>query len=123
MLELGNYQVDPLVANALSVIAVFEAPALRLYSVEPHELPDNWHIYPRGPQTQRLGDTYLLNDHYDGILVPSCTINTELAASPLNEVRQSIYANVVLNAERDAVKCIKLKSMHSPIYSDRLFNS
>ncbi len=122
MLELGNYLVDPLVANELNVMAVFESPALSLYSLEPHELPQNWAAFPRAKETQEIGDAYLLGEKYDGLLLPSSTINPEVATSHLNDVRQCVYANVVLNPEREAVKRIREISRHSPIFSERLFN-
>jgi RES domain-containing protein len=122
MLELANYQPDPVIANHINVMGVFETPALRLYMMTPEELPQGWSDAAAPLAAQELGDKYLNDDRYDGFVVPSCTMNVDLAQSPLNEVRASIYANVVLNAESDAVSRIQLTETFSPIYSARMFN-
>ena len=123
MLELANYQPDPVIANAINVMGVFEAPALRLHQVTPVELPDGWSTPYPPLAAQELGDRYLSDDRYDGFVVPSCTINTDLAQSPYNEIRDCVYANVVLNPESDAVQRIVLQDTFSPIYSARMSNS
>lgn len=123
MLELANYQPDPVIANAINVMGVFETPALRLYQMTPEELPGGWSdpTYPLA--AQELGDKYLNDERYDGFVVPSCTMNVDLAQSPYNEVRDCIYANVVLNPESEAVSRIQLKETFSPIYSARMFSA
>ncbi|SOB77200.1 RES domain-containing protein [Marinobacter sp. LV10R510-11A] len=122
MLELSNYMPDPLVANKLNVMGVYESPSLRLHHITPEELPDGWHLYPYPSATQFLGDRYLLDERFDGFVVPSCAINTDLAESNHNEVRNCIYANIVLNPERPSVQQIRLMNYCSPIYSNRSFN-
>lgn len=122
MLELANYQPDPTIANAINVMGVFESPPLRLYHMTPHELPLGWSDTGPSVKAQKLGDSYLSDDRYDGFVVPSCTINKELAESPYNEIRDCVYANVVLNPESRAVRRIELRETFQPIYSSRMFN-
>lgn len=121
MLEMGNYMPSPAVANALNVMGVFESPSLRLYELRPEELPNNWEQYPFVEGTQELGSRILLDDHYDGVIVPSCTINNELAHSPHNDVRRCNYANAVLNPSKPSVANMRLLDTYSPVYSSRMF--
>ncbi|AIW22591.1 RES family NAD+ phosphorylase [Vibrio coralliilyticus] len=121
MLEATNYAKNPKSANRKFVMGVFDCPPLRLYEVRPEELPAQWNEYPFIPETQAIGSEKLLSDEYDGIVVPSCTINLDLVRSPVNEVRRSIYANVVLNPEKEAVREMKLLETFSPVFSNRMF--
>ena len=121
MLELSNYLPDPVVANTVNVMGVFQTPPLRLIHLRPDDLPSGWHQYPYPTQTQITGDRYLLDENYDGYVVPSCAINHDLAESTYNDVRQSIYANVVVNPERQAIQEAFLLTKHTPIYSARAF--
>lgn len=122
MLELSNYAPSASLANGLFAIGVFESPSLRLKEVQPEDLSQDWEHYPFHPDTQRYGSDVLLNDAYDGLIVPSCAINTELASSAHNEVRRSVFANVVMNPEKEAAKKMTLMRTYSPIYSNRMFN-
>ncbi|OEE38330.1 hypothetical protein A1QO_02825 [Vibrio genomosp. F10 str. ZF-129] len=122
MLELANYATTPTIANGLFVIGAFECTALRLKELDPKMLPNGWEQYPFHIATQDYGSTILHDDDYDGLVVPSCAINTTLASSPHNEVRRSLYANVILNPEKPAFKTMKLMDTFEPIYSNRMFN-
>ncbi|WP_108651228.1 RES family NAD+ phosphorylase [Dongshaea marina] len=121
MLELSNYAPSPKVANLMFCMGVFESPSLRLYEIRPEELPKGWEQYPALKATQEFGSEILEGKQYDGLIVPSCTMNDRLVRSPHNEVRRSTYANVVLNPTKKAVKDMTLLDSHSPLYSKRAF--
>ncbi|MCG9579814.1 RES family NAD+ phosphorylase [Vibrio tubiashii] len=123
MLELTNYAPTPKMANGLFVMGVFECPSLRLKEVQPENLPTGWEQYPFHKDTQQYGSDVLLNNDYDGLIVPSCAINTELAASLHNEVRRSLYANIVLNPEKETVKKMTMVDTYTPVYSNRMFTA
>lgn len=121
MLELGSYVKSPKIANKLFAIGVFECPTLKLKEIQPEELPTNWQQYPFNIATQKYGTEILNDEKYDGLIAPSATINPELAASMQNELRNCIYANVIVNPERDALKRMTLLESFEPIYSNRMF--
>lgn len=121
MLEIANYLGTPKLANATYVMCVFEFTSLRLYHLVPDELPADWHSVFKPDAAKKLGDSYLNNPNYDGIVVPSVTINQSIAMHPLNEVRAAAYGNVVVNIETIGVDKIRLVDTFSPIYSSNMF--
>ncbi|WP_336926200.1 RES family NAD+ phosphorylase [Vibrio cholerae] len=123
MLELANYCTSPNVANTLFVIGVFEVPTLRLKEVQPEEMNPLWAQFPFNVSTQQFGSKTLLDARYDGLIVPSSTINNALAMSEHNEVRKSIFANIVLNPKKESVSKMALLETFNPVYSNRMFNS
>lgn len=123
MLELSNYAQSPRMANGLFVIGVFESPSLRLKEVQPSDLPEAWEQYPFHKDTQAYGTKYLQSSDYDGLIVPSCAINPELSSSALNEVRRSVYANVVVNPEKPSLREMRMIDTFEPMYSNRMFGA
>lgn len=123
ILEIANYMPNPLQVNALFRLAVFEFPSLRLHQIEPRELPGNWHGFSQPKRPKLLGDTYLKSPKYDGIVVPSATINRDVATHSVNAIRESVYANVVVNLETIGLSNIKLIDSFSPVYSQSMFTS
>jgi RES domain-containing protein len=121
MLETSNYYATPRLANAVAVLCVFECKSLAIRSIEPHELPSDWDSPLHQVSTQALGDTILQGADYDGILVPSVGIHPEVAAHPLNDVRQTSYANVVINPLSARVKNMELIEILSPVFTQRMF--
>lgn len=121
MLEVANYMPTPAQVNDLFRLAAFELPSLQLYQISPQELPGNWYELTKPNATRELGDKYLKHSDYDGLIVPSVTINKDIAMHPLNAVRASVYSNVILNPERIGVGNIKLIDCFTPIYSQSMF--
>jgi RES domain-containing protein len=121
MLEIANYMPKPSLVNALYRLAVFEFPSLRLHQIEPRELPSNWYDSTKPKEPKDLGDKYLKSANYDGIVVPSATINRDVATHPVNAIRESVYANVVVNLETIGLSEIKLIGSFEPIYSHSMF--
>lgn len=121
MLETSNYFATPRLANAATVMCVFECTALSLHSIEPSELPSNWDAAIAPGETRKLGDEHLHNDRYDGIIVPSVGIHGAIASHELNEIRESSYANVVLNPTRSRVAELRLIETLTPVFSQRMF--
>ena len=121
MLEIANYMPNPKTVNAVYDIAAFEFPELRLHSIEPNELPLEWHETRHADGLKSLGDKYLTEPQYDGIVVPSATINRDIATHPINALRQSVYANVLVNLLTVGISRIKLIDSFSPIYSANMF--
>lgn len=124
MLEIANYVTSPAMANAMYAICVFEFPELRLHTIEPKELPGDWADENHPASTSALGSKYL-NDsaNYDGIIVPSTTINHGIATHVINSVRASAYGNVVINPNTIGTAKIKLIETLDPIYSKRMFSA
>ena len=121
MLEIANYSISPKMANKLYRLVVFEFSSLRLHELAPKELPDNWNRGTHGIETQGLGDRLLTSDEYDGFRAPSVGINGEVVQHPLNEVRQTAYANVIVNIEKYGHDKVKLVDSYSPIFSRQMF--
>jgi RES domain-containing protein len=122
MLEVSNYSPNPKMVNRYYHVAVFEFPSLRLHTIEPKELPSSWNWSSHPTTVQKLGMKYL-DDHenYDGIMVPSATINPSIATHSINTIRHPVYANVVVNLETISLDNIKLVDSYSPVYSNRMF--
>lgn len=121
MLEIANYMPKPSLVNKLFRLAVFEFPSLRLHKIEPTELPSNWHDFNKPNEPKALGDKYLNSSKYDGIVVPSATINRDVATHEVNAIRESVYANVVVNLETIGLTNIKLIDSFTPVYSHSMF--
>ncbi|WP_445766791.1 RES family NAD+ phosphorylase [Rheinheimera sp.] len=121
MLEIANYLASPKLVNAMYVLSVFEFPSLRLHNLVPNELPPGWHSVTKPIQAKLLGDKYLNDPNYDGIVVPSVTINQTVATHPVNDIRAAAYGNVVVNLETIGVNKITLVDSFSPIYSSSMF--
>lgn len=124
MLELANYAASPQIANAVNVMAVFGiSDELSLYPVTPGELPDGWND-PHGPFImQQFGDSILNDSAFDGLIVPTVTIADDLVRHPSNAVRDTAYANIVLNPTRPRVSdTLSLISIHKPIYNAKMFH-
>lgn len=123
MLELANYVDDPLSVNLSSVIAIYQIDdGLRLEDIKPKDLKGDWNTYPYPVSLQRLGDSILTSNDYDGLIAPSIAINDDVARSKINAIRQSCYANLIINPSSDIAKSIKLIDTCNPIYSDRMFS-
>ena len=122
MLEIANYMPNPKAVNAVYDIVVFEFPELRLYSIEPNELPEEWHDGRQVDALKAIGDSYLSNKDFDGIVVPSATINREIATHPINAVRRSVYANTVVNLATIGLDRISVTGKFSPVYSSKMFS-
>ncbi|MEG3764955.1 RES family NAD+ phosphorylase [Alteromonas sp. 14N.309.X.WAT.G.H12] len=123
MLECANYTPSPKAANRLYRLCVFEVPELRLKNIEPTDLPDKWFQKSSQTQTQELGSKYLLNPDYEGIVVPSVTINHGIATHPINAIRHSVWANVVINLDTIGIDRIKLIEVCEPLFSTRMFGA
>gem|GEM_PF-383511 len=124
MLELANYVDDPETANLSSVIAIYQIDdELRLDEIAPKQLTDDWNVYPYPPSLQKLGDTILTSPNYDGLIAPSIAINDAVARSNINTIRQSCYANLIINPTNTIVRSMKLIDTCDPIYSERMFSS
>jgi RES domain-containing protein len=122
MLEIANYMPNPKMVNKLYEVAVFEFPELRLHSIEPTELTPTWNTTGHNIETQDLGMKYLSNDKdWDGIKIPSATINEDIATNTINTIRESVYANVAVNLLTIGVDRISLLKAYSPVYSNRMF--
>ncbi|MAA94907.1 MAG: hypothetical protein CML22_06970 [Rheinheimera sp.] len=121
MLEIANYINSPAMVNKLYRIAVFEFPSLRLHKIDLPELPSNWYDISKPAKVKLVGDSYLKNAKYDGIQVPSITINRDIATHPINAIREAVYANVVVNLDTIGVGNIKLIDSYSPVYSSNMF--
>lgn len=122
MLEIANYMTSPKEVNKFFRLAVFEFPELKLHTVEPHELPTNWHAVTHQRDAKVIGDNYLNSKAFEGIVVPSATINHVVATHSINSLRRSVYANVVVNLERIGMHRIRLIDSFVPIYSNAMFN-
>lgn len=116
MLEIANYVKSPKIVNRNFKLAVFQFPELRLHSIDPKELPAKWHDPIHATEVKALGDKYLLDPNWDGIVVPSATINREVATHSINTIRQSVYANVIVNPDNIGLDRITLIDKFSPIY-------
>lgn len=121
MLEAANYSPSPKIVNKLFSVCVFEFPELRLKAVEPDELPSSWNATSHTLKTKEFGSNYLLGATYQGIILPSVTMNSDVALHPINAVRQSVYANVVINPESVELERVRMLSKHAPVYSERMF--
>jgi hypothetical protein len=121
MLEIANYAISPSMVNKLYSIAVFEFPELKLKTVEPDELPSEWSHPDQKLSVKNAGDKYLTDKRWQGIIVPSVTIHHKIATHPINAVRQSVYANVVVNLEHVGLTNIKLLESFNPVYSNAMF--
>lgn len=122
MLELANYVDSPAQANAANIIGVYEiSDDIRLYEIQPHELLQGWEDYPYPAVLQQTGNDVLNSEQYDAILAPSVSINSELAGSPSNAIRRSLYANVILNPTKEITYTLLLKGIYQPIYNNRMF--
>ena len=104
-------------------IVVFQFPELRLHSIDPKELPVTWNSNAHDLETQNLVIKYLSNNkEYDGVLIPSTTINGDIATHPVNTIRHCVYANVAVNILSIGLSNIKVLHAYSPVYSNRIFN-
>lgn len=121
MLEIANYMPNPKTVNAVYDIVVFEFPELRLHYIEPSELPKEWHEEGHADVLKTIGDSYLSHKDFDGIVVPSATINRDIATHPINAVRRSVYANTVVNLETIGLDRIAVTGNFSPVYSSKMF--
>lgn len=121
MLEIANYSLTPSMANSLYTMAVFEFPELRLKTIEPAELPAKWSHRDHKLSVKNAGNKYLTSKDWEGIVVPSVTIHHAIATHPINAIRQSVYANVIVNLEQIGIDNIKLIDTFSPIYSEAMF--
>lgn len=121
MLEIANYAGSPKIVNAIYVMCAFEFKSLRLHSLLPQELPADWHNVSKPNSAKVLGDKYLLDPNYDGIIVPSVTLNQSIAMHPVNEIRAAVYGNVVVNLTTIGLDQIRLIDQFRPIYSSNMF--
>jgi len=122
MLELANYSISVEAANTLYDIVVFDFPSLRLYEVKPEDLPANWNRVPFDHETQEQGDLFLTNHNYDGFVVPSVALCENIVKNPINEIRSSAYANVVINLEKVGLDKVEVLGRYKPVFSNRMFN-
>nr|WP_229649140.1 RES family NAD+ phosphorylase [Vibrio splendidus]MCC4880317.1 RES family NAD+ phosphorylase [Vibrio splendidus] len=124
MLELANYVDSPKMANASSVVAVYElSDTAMLHEIVPSELSDDWNTYPYPASLQLMGDGILGQPDIHGIIAPSIAINDDIARSKVNAIRRSCYANVILDPTSEIIKSIRLIDTMKPIYSGRMFGS
>jgi len=121
MLETSNYQPNPAKANKFYSMAVFDCKELRLHTIDADNLPNEWNRTTHLADLQQLGDSFLLNNKYDGIIVPSATINPEIATHPINSIRLASYANVIINPKTVGLNNIKLIEAYQPLYSSKMF--
>lgn len=121
MLEIANYVPDPRMVNAHYSVVIFEVPELSIHTIEPKELPTDWDSDSHQLSTQILGTQYLSDPEYGSILVPSATINSQIAAHRVNSIRVCVYANVVLNPEVIGLTNIQVREVIAPVYSSRMF--
>lgn len=121
MLETSNYEPNPDKVNKFYSIAVFDCPELRLHTIDAEDLPSQWNCNTHIRELQLMGDDLLLSDKYDGIIVPSATINADIATHPINSVRQASYANVIINPQSVGLDKIRLVDAYQPVYSSRMF--
>lgn len=122
MLEIANYVKSPALANKRFSIAVFEFPELSLKVIEPEALPKVWYHRKHKVSVKNAGSKYLSDKRYHGIVVPTSTINAKIATHTINAVRESVYANVVVNLAHIGVSNIKRLDIVKPIYSDAMFD-
>jgi len=123
MLEIANYVASPRLVNSLFVISVFEFPSLRLHQLIPNELPSDWNDVSKPAQVKALGDKYLNDPQYDGVVVPSVTINKDIAMHAINAIREAAYGNVIVNLKTIGVDNVKLIDSFSPVYFSNMFTS
>ena len=121
MLEIANYAPSPRMANKLFRMVAFEFSSLRLYRIVPEELPAEWNADEFGAATQALGDKLLGDEGFDGLLAPSTAINEAIVTHPRDEVRQSAYANVIVNLEKVGMSTVTVLDSYRPIFSQRMF--
>jgi RES domain-containing protein len=121
MLEIANYAVSPKIANTLYRIVVFEFPELRLLAVTPSQLPKQWNDAAHSTVTQQAGDAWLTSGRHDAFIAPSVTINHVIATHAINAVRDSVYANVIVNLGTVGTANIRMVGSYKPVFSDRMF--
>ncbi|GGW82265.1 RES family NAD+ phosphorylase [Alteromonas halophila] len=123
MLELGNYCSSPKMANTLYKLLIFEVKELRLFEVDVTQLPSNWDRKPHGGACSTIGDRVLSDVNYDGLLIPSATINKDAATHPVNSVRKAAYANVVMNISHMDETDMRVIDVCSPVFSTQMFSA
>ncbi len=123
MLEAANYNATPEILNKLFTIVVFEVPELRLRLIDFEELPAKWANIEHAEEVKKVGSDYLQSNKYDGIIVPSATLNSKLAMHETNAIRDCAYQNVIINLPTVKPESMKIVGKFSPIYSPNAFRS
>lgn len=98
---LGNIPLD-------FVIIALEIPnSLTIQELKPNELPTDWKLIPHSHSTQEIGDTFVINDKYVALKVPSAVVQGEY--------------NYLLNPLHKDFRKIKVKLIEPFDFDERLF--
>ena len=98
---LGNIPYD-------YMLITIEIPdAIKITHLDPETLPGDWKSYPHSHDTQLIGDNFVLRNEFLILRVPSVIVPGEF--------------NYLLNPKHQDIKMIKVKSVESFNFDERLF--
>jgi RES domain-containing protein len=88
-------------------LATLEVPDSSILEIDVNDLPKNWATNPFTRQTQDIGNSFIRNNEYLVLQVPSATITGDI--------------NYVINPRHPEFNNVKIKSIEPFIFDVRLF--
>ncbi len=98
---LGNIPID------YELISIEIPDKIIVQALKEPELPHDWKTFPHPYSTQKIGDKFVLSGKFMVIKVPSVVVQGEF--------------NYLINPNRKDIKNIKIKSIESFHFDERLF--
>ncbi|RYD51218.1 MAG: RES domain-containing protein [Sphingobacteriales bacterium] len=80
---------------------------LAIEHILPADLPPNWNRFPHGPETQKLGEAFLLSGKAPVLQVPSAVVQGDF--------------NILINPQHGAFSCIQIVSVEPFPFDQRIF--